>query len=105
MGNKSKEKIKVVSLYHTCDACPSQWEGRTSDGKHIYVRYRWGHLTAGVAETSDDAVSQRNFIDITHGDPFDGCMSFETLVELTQDKIDWLPKGEVRSGWPEDSTE
>jgi hypothetical protein len=33
--------ITVTRLVHTCLAAPSQWEGRTHDGRPIYVRYRW----------------------------------------------------------------
>lgn len=105
MGDKLEEKVTVESLYHTCSACPSQWQGRTKDGKHIYVRFRWGHLTIGVGETFEDAVHTRELVDLDHGDGFDGCMKFEELVGLTQDKINWLDPKDVVEGDPPDATE
>ena len=35
---------KVRNLRMTCPACPSQWEGRTPDNQHLYIRFRWGKL-------------------------------------------------------------
>jgi len=40
--------IKVSEVVRTCHACPSQWEGTTSEGQHVYVRYRWGFLRVDV---------------------------------------------------------
>lgn len=42
-------KYKIVSLVETCGGCPSQWDGRTSDGRYVYIRYRWGYLSVSVA--------------------------------------------------------
>lgn len=105
MGEQSDEKVTVASLYHTCDACPSQWQGRTSNGGHIYVRYRWGRLTIGVGETFDDALSGPCLIAIQHGDALDGYMQYDELRLLTRDKIDWPARAMVVEGDPPDSTE
>lgn len=43
----------LKELYKTCDACPSQWEGRTTDNRPVYVRSRSGRLTAGVGELGE----------------------------------------------------
>src|SRR5438094_858727 len=40
---------EVVSLVQTCQWHPSQWEGWTSHGKAIYVRFRHGQLWIGLA--------------------------------------------------------
>jgi len=37
--------IFVKTINQTCSACPSQWEGTTTDGRSVYVRYRHGGLT------------------------------------------------------------
>lgn len=40
--------ISVSEVVRTCHACPSQWEGTTSEGKRVYARYRWGFLRVDV---------------------------------------------------------
>ena len=42
------KKPKIVSLETTCSACPSQWEGVTKEDEGVYIRYRYGCLTAHV---------------------------------------------------------
>jgi hypothetical protein len=41
----------IIELNQTCFACPSQWEGKTADGRHLYIRYRWGHLSISMDGT------------------------------------------------------
>ena len=48
--------IKITQLQKTCCACPAQWEGRLSDGRYIYIRYRWSDFSVGIGATDDDAV-------------------------------------------------
>ena len=45
----------VSDLVHTCEACPSQWEGRCGD-RRVYVRYRWGWLSVRVSKKGSDDV-------------------------------------------------
>lgn len=40
--------LKISKIEQTCYACPSQWEIDLEDGRHIYVRYRWGTLSFDV---------------------------------------------------------
>lgn len=47
--------IQIYDLQRTCIACPSQWEGRVNDAGSIYIRYRWGRLTAHLSMTDADA--------------------------------------------------
>ena len=49
--------IVVTEIVQTCGACPSQWEGKTADGRHVYVRYRYGFLQVGIGATLDETVS------------------------------------------------
>jgi hypothetical protein len=51
----------LKSMEQTCGACPSQWEGELDDGTFIYVRYRWGNFSVGIAETLDEAISTHTF--------------------------------------------
>lgn len=63
----------VVELNRTCHACPSQWEGQTEDGKHVYIRYRWGFLSAQVGT--------ENIYGASHGDSLHGEMSNEDMMK------------------------
>jgi len=47
----------IVELVQTCNACPSQWEGRLADGRSIYIRFRHGELRATCAQTIEDAIT------------------------------------------------
>lgn len=38
--------IKIVKAIRTCYACPEQWDCTTDDGREVYIRSRWGKLTA-----------------------------------------------------------
>lgn len=49
-------KIQITQLAMTCSACPSQWEGTTVGGGSVYIRYRYGWLTASVGPDLDSAV-------------------------------------------------
>jgi hypothetical protein len=72
---------RITKLKMTCSACPSQWEGMTEDGRHVYVRYRWGHLSACVGPTIDAAIwpTEDNggeiLLDKSIGDDLDGVMT------------------------------
>ena len=64
-------QILIAELTQTCHACPSQWEGKTTDGKRFYARFRHGAwridldgVTAGFGIESDD---------------LDGCCSFDEI--------------------------
>lgn len=39
---------EVVELTMTCSACPAQWNGKTKCGQEVYIRFRWGFLSASL---------------------------------------------------------
>jgi hypothetical protein len=78
----------VVELAQTCDSCPSQWEGRTEDGRYVYVRYRWGNLQVGFGPTIEAAIFDET-IDRQIGDRLDGSLTYADLVTTTAAVIDW----------------
>jgi hypothetical protein len=80
--------IVVTELTRTCTACPAQWEGRTADGKHVYVRYRWGWLKVGLGATLDDAVDDDG-ISLQLGDEYHGFLEYADLIEATKDLVSW----------------
>lgn len=76
----------VVELRQTCMACPSQWEGRTRDGRYVYIRYRWGHLTWGLGASPDLAVRASMHCDGIHsGDDLDGTLDTSSMVKMLTD--------------------
>jgi hypothetical protein len=42
------EPVLLKRLKRTSVAAPSQWEGETTDGRSVYVRYRWGVLRVEI---------------------------------------------------------
>lgn len=78
----------VVDVIQTCGACPSQWEGRTSDGRVVYVRYRYGWLKVGFGDTLEAAVDDHT-IGLALGGGYDGVLSFEELKAATHDHVVW----------------
>ena len=78
---------KIKQLRQTCRACPSQWEGILDNGLPIYIRYRWGYLSArvGVGNGDEfDAVKGEELAGEQIGDQYDGLMSAEELVTALQ---------------------
>ncbi len=42
------EPIVITELTETCGGCPAQWEGKTTDGAEVYIRFRWGGLRLDI---------------------------------------------------------
>jgi hypothetical protein len=77
-----------VSIKRTCTACPSQWEGRTDDGRDVYVRFRWGGLSVGIGDGLDNAIRNESY----RWDDYDGLNGWMTYAELKThftDEIEW----------------
>lgn len=77
--------VTVRNLRRTCPACPSQWEGDVGDHGSIYIRYRWGSLSARLSPTDRDAVSaptiyETDLGEIT-GDRLGGYMTTEEMQQ------------------------
>jgi hypothetical protein len=99
--------ITVTSLIQTCESCPSQWEGRTNDGRYVYVRYRWGYLSIGIGQTFREAVSRRTAdgqnigpreFGKSIGDSYDGEMTLEQLKSHTAGEFIWPDKAPIGRG-------
>ncbi len=84
------ELIVVETLIRTCNRSPSQWEGKTADGRFLYVRYRWGLLEIGMGFTIDDAIDKSgNVFRKQLGGKLDGSMEFEELRQATTGLVAW----------------
>lgn len=81
---------KVIEIEQTCSACPAQWEGVLEDGRAIYIRYRWGHLSIEAGKTVEDAIRDGDtLLSTSLGDGLDGILSYEELKEVTQGVLEW----------------
>ena len=96
-----KQQIIVTTIKQTCSACPSQWEGTLSDGKMIYVRYRWGYLSIRVSPgpTTDisDAVGGEEVFGTDHGEGMDGILTYEELTKISNHVIVWPGKERTKT--------
>lgn len=80
--------VVVVELQQTCGACPSQWEGRTEDGRHVYIRYRFGLLTAGVDADEWGAVRSAEEVGIS-GPAYEGEMETGEMIDRVSRNLGW----------------
>jgi len=65
---------------HGGGSCPSQFYGRTADGRQIYMRYRNGWLE--IWEGTDSDLFQRELLRAEFGPPFDGDILLEQVCDL-----------------------
>lgn len=85
--------ITITKIKRTCWACPSQWEGKAKDGKAVYIRLRWGHLSVYVGKSIGDAIRNNKIIFEWHDkDHWNGLMENSQLAKLTRGVLRF-PKG------------
>lgn len=78
----------IVELTQTCGACPSEWEGNLSDGRRIYIRFRWGYLKVNISKnasskTIDALYGEQFYSKFVGKSEFDGVIELETVLQLT----------------------
>lgn len=82
---------KIVKLIKTCDACPSQWEGKTDKGEKVYIRYRWGCLRVSKSDgKSDDVYDAIPGIEIHYSEPgheLDGSIGTKEMKEKVKAEV------------------
>lgn len=71
--------IKVDDLKVSCTCCPSAWEG-TSDGKEVYIRYRWGRLDFWLDKELSYSWKYRK-------SEYDGYMTSEELKDVVSEVV------------------
>ena len=85
--------ITITEIKRTCWACPSQWEGKTKDGRAVYIRFRWGCLSVNVGKSIDDAIrNNRTIFEWQDKDRWNSLMENPQLVTLTRGVLQF-PKG------------
>lgn len=83
---------KVKTIERTCSACPAQWNLFLEDGRFVYVRYRGGRFSAGIGESETAYWKQDdwyNLIQIYYGEPLDGYMLNEKMIEMLEGYLDF----------------
>lgn len=48
--------MEIKEMICTCGACPTQYEIKLTDGRMVYVRYRWGYLSIRISENQTDNI-------------------------------------------------
>lgn len=84
--------ITVVSAHCTCFACPSCYIGKTADGKTVYARYRFGHLSVrfdAASRPQHDGAGGREILAVEIGNQTDGCLDYQHLRLQTVGIVDW----------------
>ena len=74
--------MRLVEVRQTCSASPAQWEGRTDDGRPVYIRYRWGYLSVqcgAVGGDIDSAVVGDEVYGEQCGDEYDGVIEWDDV--------------------------
>lgn len=82
MASNTVERIEM-----TCSESPSQWSGFLTDGRPVYIRYRWGGLSVNEGGTNGVDGDRTYYVD--HGHEYDGRMSTEDMMTLTGGVLDW----------------
>lgn len=75
----------IASITQTCFGCPSQWEGKTEDGKYIYMRFRWGHLRLDI---NDETVAS---MDVGENE-WSGIISLEDALIHLKEHLSMSPE-------------
>ena len=83
----------VETIEQTSDACPAQWEGKLTDGRTFYIRYRWGYLTFRVSEKPTDNIK----LAVKKGYPGYQQEYYYTQYKLRNSNPLYYPKGSCMS--------
>ena len=92
---QQRRPIVLKELKMTCSACPSQWEGMTTNGLHFYARYRWGWLTWGLGDSADAAITGSLTGGLQLGDPLDGTMPTSEMLKRINARVMHVPLAEI----------
>lgn len=83
----------IKTIEQTCDFCPSQWEGYTTDNTPFYIRYRWGYLSVRLGKELgciDDAINGEEVFGEQLDDEWNGVMSTEEMLVTIQDVLHYV---------------
>ena len=83
--------LKLKTFYNVGTYCPTQWEGKTIDGREIYIRYRHGSLSCNLANniTQDALDGEMIYESQVSEDEYDGVMDDEEMKRCLSHLIDF----------------
>jgi hypothetical protein len=70
----------LAKLHCVGGAFPSQWDGLTTDGRLVYVRYRWGCLTVNVSRDVGNQFNEDVVFRAQIGHATDGTLSTAEML-------------------------
>ena len=77
--------MKIENLVCTCEACPSQWEANTDDGRGVYIRYRWGYLSIYVSsKPGQHGLEGKEVFGAVLGDDLDGVIGWNEVSPIIE---------------------
>jgi hypothetical protein len=82
----SDHSPQITEIRQTCAVAPSQWDGRLTDTRPIYIRYRWGYLSVAIGEPGasvESAVDASEWFGEQIRDSLDSKISIEEVCLLT----------------------
>lgn len=74
--------MRIKDLVKTCEASPSQWEAYTENGRPVYIRYRWGHLSIRlglIGGSITDAVAGKEIFGAQLADDLHGVIEWDEV--------------------------
>jgi hypothetical protein len=78
--------IRLVELHEEGTSAPAQWNGKTDDGRNVYVRYRWGCLRVYVSHGDPlDLYPEGHSFEWNSDDDLDGVMGQSEMLERTRE--------------------
>ena len=85
---------------------PAQFEGRTIDGRPVYIRYRGGQLSVRCGDVghAGNIYDVEPLLDASIGPPFDGYIDLEQACELTGITLKGKPFEHSPTSGPRDWT-
>lgn len=83
--------LKLKTFWNVGTMCPTQWEGKTIDGRVIYIRYRHGELSCYLANniTQDALDGEMIYESQVSEDEYDGVMDDEEMKRILSHLIDF----------------
>jgi hypothetical protein len=75
--------MEIKDIVQTCEACPSQWEAKTQDGRGVYIRYRFGGLSIYVSDKPNQhGLNGKCVYSKSLGDEYDGVISLGKILPI-----------------------
>lgn len=78
--------LTIADLRRTTTMSPSQWEGTLTDGRPLYIRYRWGQLSIRIGrqgQSADEAAGGRVWLEGAVGEDTSPIIELPQVLQAT----------------------